>query len=131
MMRLPSTFKKKKYLNKITYLDGIKFDSKMEARRFADLQFLERAGKIRDLQRQVRYPLHGKNGGLIATYTVDYTYYDGARFVAEDLKGVVTQQFRLRQKLFNDNYPEIELRINSKLRKKKKQTMSKAIRGLP
>lgn len=121
----------KKYRNKITYLDGVKFDSRVEARRFADLQLLEKAGKIRDLQRQVRYPLHGKNGGLIATYTVDYTYYEGARFVAEDLKGVVTQQFRLRQKLFEDNYPEIELRINSKLRKKKKRTMPKPIERLP
>ena len=40
-----------------TVLDGIKFDSKAEARRWAELRLLERAGQIHDLQRQVKLEL--------------------------------------------------------------------------
>lgn len=38
--------------NKVTY-DGIIFDSKKEAQRYAELKLLERTGRIKELRRQV------------------------------------------------------------------------------
>lgn len=46
-----------KYHNKKTVADGIKFDSKLEAERYAQLKILERAGVIRDLELQPEYEL--------------------------------------------------------------------------
>ena len=47
-----------KYYNvKTRALDGTVFDSHKEARRWDELLLLQRAGKISDLQRQVRYEL--------------------------------------------------------------------------
>ena len=40
-----------------TVYDGITFDSRKEARRYAALKLLERAGEISDLRTQVKYEL--------------------------------------------------------------------------
>lgn len=42
---------------KVTTPDGEEFDSKAEYHRWCELKLLERAGKISDLQRQVKYEL--------------------------------------------------------------------------
>lgn len=42
----------RKYHNTKTVADGIKFDSKLEAERYAQLKILERAGVIRELELQ-------------------------------------------------------------------------------
>ena len=47
----------RKYKNNPVEYDGISFDSKREAKRYAELKLLERAGKITDLQRQVKFEL--------------------------------------------------------------------------
>ena len=46
-----------KYRNRKTTIDGIAFDSKAEARRYAELKLLERAGEIKDLELQPKYRL--------------------------------------------------------------------------
>ena len=47
-----------KYHNKKTYTsDGTLHDSRHEAERWSELLLLQRAGKIRDLERQVRFEL--------------------------------------------------------------------------
>ena len=43
----------RKYGNKKTQFAGLTFDSKAEARRYGELQVLERAGRIFNLRRQV------------------------------------------------------------------------------
>ena len=43
----------RKYGNKKTQFAGLTFDSKAEARRYGELQLLERAGRISNLRRQV------------------------------------------------------------------------------
>ena len=43
----------RKYRNEKTVVAGLTFDSKAEARRYGELQLLERAGRISDLRRQV------------------------------------------------------------------------------
>lgn len=50
--------RKNKYgAKKVTAPDGQVFDSKAEYTRWCELKLLERAGKITDLQRQVKYEL--------------------------------------------------------------------------
>lgn len=92
----------RKWKNQPTEVDGIRFDSKAEARRWGELCALQQAGKIYRLQRQVRFKLV-VNGELIATYVADHTYYDEQeRYVVEDVKGsrsTITPEYRLKKKL--------------------------------
>ena len=47
-----------KYRAVPTVIDGIRFASKAEARRYGELRLLEQAGEIRDLVRQPRFALY-------------------------------------------------------------------------
>lgn len=78
--------------SKPTVVDGIWFRSKVEADRFCELRYAERAGEIRELKRQVRFELTGgESGFVVERYCADFTYHekqDGAWvFIAEDVKG--------------------------------------------
>ena len=86
-----------KYQNKKTVVDGITFDSMAEARRWRDLQLLERAGNIQNLQRQVAYILAPpvKFAGAKARkpaikYIADFAYKQGGAAVVEDVKSPVS-----------------------------------------
>ena len=46
-----------KYHNYTAVVNGERFDSRKEARRYAELLLLQKAGKISDLRRQVEYEL--------------------------------------------------------------------------
>ena len=67
-----------------------RFDSKGEAKRFATLRLLERAGEISQLQRQIRFPLCtiGKDGQPVqfAIYAADFVYVEKGERVIEDFK---------------------------------------------
>ena len=94
-----------KYSAKRTTLDGIKFDSKREAKRWAELCLLERAGEIADLRRQVVVELEGRDGPLLTRtgrrmrLTLDFTYTDlrTGLTVYEDAKGVPTRDYQVRR----------------------------------
>lgn len=111
----------RKYHNTKTVADGIKFDSKLEAERYAQLKILERAGVIRDLELQPEYeliPSFKKNGKTWrkTVYKADFRYIlaDGDRIIIEDVKGstaVITDVFRLKQKLFEYRYPKLTIKI--------------------
>ena len=113
---------KNKYGNaKTRALDGTVFDSRKEARRHNELLLLQRAGKITDLQRQVKYELipaqyetyerYGKNGQRLkdgvrllerkVEYVADfvYTIADTGENVVEDTKGVKTKDYIIKRKL--------------------------------
>ena len=49
--------KASKYKNVWTTVDGIKFQSKAEARRYSQLKLLEKAGEVFDLALQPAYQL--------------------------------------------------------------------------
>jgi hypothetical protein len=92
-----------KFKNKWTEVDGIKFQSKKEARRYQELKLLVSAGQISGLKRQVRFPLF-VNGELITTYVCDfqYTEIEGGypkRVVTEDTKGFKTPDYIIKRKL--------------------------------
>lgn len=115
------TYLYRKYHNTKTVADGIKFDSKLEAERYAQLKILERAGVIRGLELQPSFellPSFRKNGKTWrkTVYKADFRYIlaDGNRIIIEDVKGstaVITDVFRLKQKLFEYKYPELTIKI--------------------
>jgi hypothetical protein len=84
---------------------GIKFSSKKEARRWCQLQLLEQAGEIRDLKRQVKVPLLGRDGPILtptgrkAHYVADFTYTEARSGleVIEDAKGYPTPEYMLKR----------------------------------
>lgn len=91
-----------KYRNVRTEIDGIKFASKREAVRYSQLKLLERAGEIKNLRLQPRYPL-SVNGLHVCTYVADFDYVETSteRLVTEDSKGVRTRDFINKAKLFH------------------------------
>ena len=111
-----------KYKAKKVEINGIKFDSKREARRYEELLLLEQAGEIKDLKRQVKYILIpaqrepdtvGSRGGKIkgkliereTAYYADFVYTDvkTGEQVVEDVKGYRDGQayalFKIKRKL--------------------------------
>lgn len=96
-----------KFNAKKTTVDGITFDSAREAKRYQELKLMERAGEIIGLRRQVRFELipafecDGKHYRP-TTYIADFTYTDceTGKGIVEDVKGVRTDVYRLKAKLF-------------------------------
>lgn len=104
-----------KYGNRKTVLDGQVFDSKHEAERWIQLKYLERAGLIWGLKRQVPFILipaqKDETGKVIeraVKYIADFTYdepgKDGMHMVVEDAKGVKTDVYRIKKKLMLQKY---------------------------
>lgn len=96
--------KKSKYFNKKVFVGNDCFQSKKEASRWLELKLLERAGKIKDLKRQVKFVLIpaqreqgiiGKRGGIKQgklierelSYIADFVYTENGKIVVEDAKG--------------------------------------------
>lgn len=101
-----------KYGNRKTVLDGLVFDSKHEAERWIELKYLERAGLIKDLQRQVSFVLipalkdydTGKVVERAVKYIADFTYYEKDKYVVEDAKGMRTDVYKIKKKLMLQKY---------------------------
>jgi hypothetical protein len=93
----------RKYRNQPVEVDGVRFDSKKEASRWVELQYWERAGFIRDLERQVPFVLE-VNGTRIGKYVADFRYLDitTGQVVVEDVKSEATRKlpvYRMKKKL--------------------------------
>ena len=94
-----------KYNSKRTELDGIKFDSRAEANRYAYLKLRERAKEITRLELQPEYKI-SFNGTHICKYRADFRYFEiGAKKqIVEDVKGVLTPVYKLKKKLVEAIY---------------------------
>jgi hypothetical protein len=94
-----------KYHSRKITIDNMVFDSVREYKRFNELKLLERAGKIVDLKRQVKYRLipaqkiDGKTVERAVDYVADFTYWEGGKFVVEDTKGFRTKDYIIKRKL--------------------------------
>ena len=77
--------RRRKYGNEITYVDGIRFDSKHEAEVYQDLMLQVKSGELKCVLRQVRFDL---GGGQNAQQDSRYKYV--ADFVTVD------RDFRIR-----------------------------------
>lgn len=98
--------KPQKYHNQPLVLDGERFDSKREARRWSDLKLMEQGGEISDLKRQVRFEIH-VSGQHICDYIADATYVRAGQFTVEDTKSPITRRnavYRLKRKLLRALY---------------------------
>lgn len=90
-------------------VDGITFDSRREAYRYLILKNMEEAGTIEDLRRQVRYELvpafdvDGKHYRPVY-YVADFVYRENGHEVIEDVKGMMTDVYKLKRKLFARRY---------------------------
>ena len=98
-----------KYHAKKTTVDGITFDSKREADRYIVLKGMEEDGTIESLRRQVRYELvpafdvDGRHYRPVY-YVADFVYREDGHEVVEDVKGMRTDVYKLKSKLFARRY---------------------------
>ena len=96
-----------KYHNTPTEIDGIRFDSKAEAGRYLTLKALKASGNILWFSRQPSFLLPGG-----VRYMPDFLVCDAAGLIwVEDVKGVETEAFKIKNKLWEDAFPGLELRV--------------------
>ena len=105
-----------KYKNKITFVDGIRFQSKGEADRYTDLRLMEKAGYISELSLQPKFPIVINNkpvkirsagcpNGRAVSYYADFRYKDSKGVdVVEDFKGMDLPISRLKRALVESIY---------------------------
>lgn len=105
-----------KYKNKKAQVDMYVFDSIAESMRYKELKLLERAGEISNLELQPKFLLQEsfkKNGKTYKAinYIADFMYEEKGKVIVEDVKGIQTDVFKLKHKLFEHEYPKYELKI--------------------
>ncbi len=102
-----------KYNNIKVQIDEFVFDSQKEAKRYTELNLLQRAGKISELQLQVRFEIIPKQEEERACYYVaDFVYVENGKKIAEDVKSSATKTaaYIIKKKLFKKIYKEYEFR---------------------
>ncbi len=93
-----------KYNNKKTYIGDLKFDSEAEAQRYLELEIMEKAGQIANLELQPKFPII-INNVKICSYWADFRYdtlnEQGRpdRTIVEDVKGMRTDVYKIKHKL--------------------------------
>ena len=111
MVKKPNKFHAQK-----TVIGGVVYDSKKEGKRAIELEYLQRAGKIKNLERQKRFILqegfvnnHGQKIRPIS-YLADYYYEENGQKIVEDVKSPATrtQVYMLKKKIFQFKYPDIK-----------------------
>lgn len=83
------------------FVDGIRFASTKEAKRYQELKLLVRAGKITDLKLQPTFELVQS-----LKYRADFEYYDRAtgKRVVEDVKGFKTAVYKSKRKMMRKQH---------------------------
>lgn len=111
--RFKQPYRLSKYHARKTEVDGITFDSRKEANRWTELRLMEKAGMIRNLERQKRYeltpaqrdPETGKVIERASYYVADFVYEDeDGNTVVEDSKGLRTDVYILKRKIMLARY---------------------------
>ena len=123
-----------KYHSKKTIVDGITFDSRAEADRYCLLHLWEQMGKISNLKLQPRYelqPAFKKNGHSIRKieYVADFEYEKDGKIIIEDVKGIKTEAYKLKKKLFEYEYPDREIKEITKEKKNEWKYMQELEQG--
>lgn len=96
--------KASKYRNQACEHDGIKFDSRRERDRWIELSRQLAAGEISELERQVVFVLadavviDGRKKPALR-YVADFVYERAGKTVIEDVKGMVTREYRIKRHL--------------------------------
>lgn len=104
------TVKQSKYKNKKAIYKNIEFDSMKEMSWYIKYELMEKAGSIKDLQRQVKFELQPSfklNGKTIRAinYYADITYKDkDNKLHVIDIKGMRTEVYKLKKKMMAYKY---------------------------
>ena len=103
---------KSKYKNNKVELDGVTFESELEAKYYKHLKKMKEMGEVVNFELQPRITLlegFEKNGKkfrpiyYLADFKVEYA--NGEKEVV-DIKGMVTKDFAIKRKLFEKQYAE-------------------------
>lgn len=98
-----------KFNAKPTVVDGIRFASKAEAKRYQELKLSLKAKRIAHLECQPVFPLI-VNGVKVGKYVADFRYvvvpwdYEEPQTIIEDVKGMKTPIYRLKKKMVEAQY---------------------------
>jgi len=96
--------KQHKYRARAVWVDGLHFASKREAKRWCELKTMAGLGKIKNLRRQVSFPLH-VSGKKITSYRADFVYEaENGALIVEDAKGIELELFRIKAKWIKAEY---------------------------
>lgn len=103
-VRIPA--RRSKYRAIPEYVDGVRFASKKEAKRFRDLKLLQSRGFISGLRLQPEYTFE-INGTKVFTYRADFAYNEKTQTPiggvwlprVEDCKGYRTAIYKLKKRL--------------------------------
>ena len=111
-----------KFAAKPTYVEGRRFASKKEAKRFGELKLLEKAGEISNLELQPAFPFsidgrpvlsrskrypNGRQLKMVADFR--YTDTKNGLVVWEDVKGFRTKEFIIKKAFFEAMMPGVRL----------------------
>lgn len=103
---------RKKFNNVPTERNGIRFDSKKEARRYEELTLMLSVGDISDLKLQPQFTLQesymtpeGERVRAIR-YVADFSYWREGDLVVEDVKSraTATAQYKMKKKLMQERF---------------------------
>lgn len=102
--------KRHKYGAKAVEVDGIRFASKMEAKRYGQLKLLAAGGVIENLVLQPKFPIV-IDGTKVCEYRADFSYFENGKRVVEDVKtpGTRTRLYILKSKLVHALYPGVRI----------------------
>lgn len=90
-----------KFHAKPTELDGIKFSSKKEAKRYSELKMLKDSSEVLFYLRQVPFHLPGN-----VRYVCDFmVFWSNGEITIEDVKGMKTDMYIVKKKILEDTYP--------------------------
>jgi Protein of unknown function (DUF1064) len=101
--------KRGKYNAKGRHIDGHWLASKAEADRYGQLLEMRDRGMISELEMQPEFPCR-VNGQLVCVYRADFRYRIrpgqlGSRVIIEDVKGMATDEYKLKRKLVHALHP--------------------------
>ena len=121
MVYLPTDYKnlfpaikQHKYRAVPVVVDGIKFPSTKEGKRYKELKLQEHCGIITELKRQPEFVLQDSflhKGIKIEEikYRADFRYFKNGQDIIEDCKGVRTPEYKLKKKMFLKRYPDLDI----------------------
>lgn len=90
-----------KYNNVKKEVDGKKFDSTKESKRYLELKSMVERGEISELHEQVKFTF-AHNGVKICSNIADFTYNKDGKEVVEDVKSEMTKKlpvYKIKKKM--------------------------------
>lgn len=88
-------------------IDGITFDSKLEADRYQQLKLLEKAGQIKGLEYHKKFVIIPKSRyGENVLYEADFFYFENGKPIVEDTKSeaTITAVYKLKKRLLAETH---------------------------